>query len=1162
MKTNTLLTAIIVFFLCSSIKSQRKYIDWNLAPSPKFIDVSFVQGNSPNDFWLFDRMGILYHFENNQWKDYPISRNTSLVRYKTHFIDNQKLLLSAADSLWRAHIYLFSNKKWRYLTQLDYVVNNILQLKNNVFLLGDWGSVVEYSNKKFTVWKTPFRNHILASMCDGKLIWMGVRGEGIFSFDGEKFRHYEIEGGDQIEIVNLDKNSNGKICIKSGKFDNYILKDGLFRRTEAVENPSNLNSNSRFSSYRIPQIKLTYTHNNIDVSSKYIYKEHFQFPDGEILLITGEQKIYFSNELENNFFEDNAMIYRVKGYENNSGQGAAFFYFNNDLLPDLFVINNFPEIFSNKIKAPFYSTDGLSNYPAFTGGGKIIIGDITNDNLPDIITTKFANNGPYIEVYPFGAKEKISILSEPDDGNAADQRAFENINLADINSDGLLDLDISLYLGKEFNAGHQAVVENNGYGKFSNIKNLSGEETKGFNVQTIQADFNNDNLTDWLIIGRWKPLNLLIKKNNSEYEFEQMKLPGDTLNAFVGGLSADFNNDGFLDIVATSDKKLISFFLNIRGEKFIEISDIIGFREWNKTHYSRTVRRSMNSGDFNNDGFTDLLVTIDAPLKSENLLFVNENGIRFHERSREYKINEPFANGTIIGDIDSDGDLDIFGYRDGFNSLWINNKNDKNYLCLIPKGVKSNSEGIGARIEIYKSGFLNNSDSLVGVHQIGAGKYGKNQQNQILAHFGLPAEKHYDISVKFAAGEIVELKNIAAGQTIVIHEMEGLSAFIYKIPRTVMTIVLNRNIQFYFFVILISMIFLFFGMKYGIKNYKWSPTISLLIVIVDISIFWIILILTYSSEIFVMKFLLPLFLSISGILLPLLIFSTLRKSVFYKKSESELEEELLKLIMQFIHGEWALRNISGLLLLFQNFPDDKSREAKFYELLNERTATFHELTKPILYKVVQLTKLLGLADNKILLLNSSIKKIEFILSAENISSINRQQQNELIYLFQEIKDKIREIKENVFASFSSSPEKVISEISAEYASVPNIQIQKFKNYETERIALIKAEELGIVIDNCIQNSIRAFKGKAGLIEIFLSWEAPRIIIDIKDNGLGIANENWNKIFESGFSENSSTGTGLTISKILVEKYNGKIFVKESSEQKGTTICISLNEGIK
>ncbi|NOX19258.1 MAG: ATP-binding protein, partial [Chlorobi bacterium] len=41
----------------------------------------------------------------------------------------------------------------------------------------------------------------------------------------------------------------------------------------------------------------------------------------------------------------------------------------------------------------------------------------------------------------------------------------------------------------------------------------------------------------------------------------------------------------------------------------------------------------------------------------------------------------------------------------------------------------------------------------------------------------------------------------------------------------------------------------------------------------------------------------------------------------------------------------------------------------------------------------------------------------------------------------------------------------------------------------------------------------------------------------------------------------STGSGLHISKIILEKYNGRIYVKETEPEKGTTIAIELNEGM-
>ena len=70
-----------------------------------------------------------------------------------------------------------------------------------------------------------------------------------------------------------------------------------------------------------------------------------------------------------------------------------------------------------------------------------------------------------------------------------------------------------------------------------------------------------------------------------------------------------------------------------------------------------------------------------------------------------------------------------------------------------------------------------------------------------------------------------------------------------------------------------------------------------------------------------------------------------------------------------------------------------------------------------------------------------------------------------------------------------------------------------------------------------------------------------IQILITDNGKGIAKNVRQKIFSPGFTtKKRGWGLGLSLSKRIVEEYHdGKIFVKKSEMEKGTTFCVKLKK---
>lgn len=97
-----------------------------------------------------------------------------------------------------------------------------------------------------------------------------------------------------------------------------------------------------------------------------------------------------------------------------------------------------------------------------------------------------------------------------------------------------------------------------------------------------------------------------------------------------------------------------------------------------------------------------------------------------------------------------------------------------------------------------------------------------------------------------------------------------------------------------------------------------------------------------------------------------------------------------------------------------------------------------------------------------------------------------------------------------------------------------------------------------VIENLCKNAIDAMEGK-GRIDITVSEQAKRIVIEIADTGKGIAKGQFKSVFEPGYTtKKRGWGLGLSLAKRIVEKYHkGKIFVKSSELGKGTTFRIEL-----
>lgn len=100
-----------------------------------------------------------------------------------------------------------------------------------------------------------------------------------------------------------------------------------------------------------------------------------------------------------------------------------------------------------------------------------------------------------------------------------------------------------------------------------------------------------------------------------------------------------------------------------------------------------------------------------------------------------------------------------------------------------------------------------------------------------------------------------------------------------------------------------------------------------------------------------------------------------------------------------------------------------------------------------------------------------------------------------------------------------------------------------------------------VIENICKNSVDAMDGQ-GVIIIEILEEEKNIHIDFTDTGKGISQQNFKNIFKPGYtSKKRGWGLGLTLAKRIIEIYHkGKLYVKASTIDRGTTMRITLKKG--
>jgi len=130
----------------------------------------------------------------------------------------------------------------------------------------------------------------------------------------------------------------------------------------------------------------------------------------------------------------------------------------------------------------------------------------------------------------------------------------------------------------------------------------------------------------------------------------------------------------------------------------------------------------------------------------------------------------------------------------------------------------------------------------------------------------------------------------------------------------------------------------------------------------------------------------------------------------------------------------------------------------------------------------------------------------------------------------------------------------------ESADKKNIQVEL--NVKTGTYAFGDINMVSIVMVNLLSNAIKYTKPE-GIIKVNASEKDNFIIISVIDNGIGITQEDTEKLFRVeidhktiGGSEEKGTGIGLILCKEFVSKNGGNIWV-ESEYGKGSTFNFTL-----
>jgi len=1124
-----------------------------------------------------DITGKLMHFNNGQWYFIESLEQENIIYHSYDILDDKTILSMTVNTNYETTFQIFINGKWKKFDKIISVPVRYSHLisANEFWVCGDWGSLYHYFNGVWEEIDSPISNHIIAfKYLSPSDMWFGTRNQGIYHYDGQIFQKVNMTGYDKEDIIEIEffSPTSGIACSNDGvvfqyngnEFNRINTPTGQKFVQFQFVNPSfgmALNNNGklyRFQDARWQSEDIPTTYRMTDIKLFKDFSGIIVGVRGLVLTTLPEEKLYFYN-ISGKSYTD--------GGTADISDGAAFVDLDNDSLIDIFVYNTIPEQLNR-----LYHNHGNSRFLDITGQSRLFesqwlktyaFGDFNNDGLIDYAA--LSENLSQLTL-AINYNEGKTRFRKPVEiyFNAKNSSVVTELEPWDFDNDGDLDLYLALHYGPGKKMGRNLLLTNRFFGHFTAVDSIANINAPGWNKGVLCADFNNDGWTDIFVYNYWKRDRLFLNNAGSFSEVTAEWLPDRGITNTLGAAAIDFDNDADLDLFTLSIEKSLTVYRNENQRLFRDITTEIGLTNESSL---LPVYKSMNFGDFNNDGFIDLFVSNPNYKDNINRIFLNDSGRVFNLVKEITGLETPVVKGIIVGDIDNDGDLDLYGYRDGPNLLWLNNINNGKYLQIIPKGIRDGT-GLGSKVWLYDTGRLDDPHYLRGYRQVGSDNPQTNMRNATRVHFGVELNKNYDVRVQFPGGKTKTLTNIPPGQLLVVYETEGIGKFFSILPGIIYRTITNSSFQSYSLMFILAVLIIIFTIDAGIKRYGWQLKIVAVIIILNLSAFWI-LVVTTENQSASLKFILPLIPVIIGTAIPLAIAHRFHYLKTMLAKDGAVREELLKQLLFFDHGEWALKNLNSLQLLSENALGKDTLSEKIITQFNERIQTFIDMTSLNLDKIIDLGKRTGISAETILSLEEKNKYVrqafETIISA-NYKDYQFRFDNHrnIASSIVGIKTDLAYLKETTFSHFSSMVIRVIKNTIGSLEDLireEGVEIKRIKMNIDDVPVLIPDYELAVILDNSIRNAIVAVRhSNDKIITIKVYRYPPAVRIDISDTGIGISSEEREHIFESGYSGFGNTGNGLSYAREILKKYSGRIFIKESTMGAGTTFTIELKEG--
>lgn len=459
------------------------------------------------------------------------------------------------------------------------------------------------------------------------------------------------------------------------------------------------------------------------------------------------------------------------------GKGIAWADVDGDGLLDMYVSNKGGEnrLYLNKGGGTFTDVTveaGVADAGFCMGS---VFGDVNNDGKPDLYLAKGGRyeieaNRLLLNASTQGNPKFVDISEEAGIGC----REFTyGAAMGDYNRDGKLDI----YCANYGVGAKNVLYRNDSRGnvvKFTDVSDAAGVGDRSWSWSASFVDVNDDGWPDIYVSNGRYPAGegnrLFINNGDGTFKDGTAEAGVGDRNWALGAAFGDIDTDGDNDFYVSNYVGINTLYVNDGTGYFKDISKGSGVASegWGK---------GPTFGDIDHDGDIDLY---EGDCKFSNQLYRNNGDLTFTDIVDRYpfmKLETVRSKGAAFADFDNDGDLDLYVINwEMANHLYRNEQNDGSWIkieCIgttfddPTPGLKTSRDAYGSKVYLYASG----SRKLVGYREvISANGFCSQPPKEV--HFGVDPSGSYDVEILFSSGKRVVKTGLTSGQKYFIAESD------------------------------------------------------------------------------------------------------------------------------------------------------------------------------------------------------------------------------------------------------------------------------------------------------------------------------------------------------------------------------------------------------